>query len=191
MSKKKESPETRSPQKPPADDSGSFSELGSEMLPLLPLLKKSVEHMRVSNEFVKVTNKELIGLNRSVSRQIRLLWVLALGMVFLGVGILYALFEQRTLRDMLDTNARANFSNVEKLAELAAKLETTQRTAEDTKKAVEEQPKISVKPADTTDPTSKPMLVVESKNSTSGIVKKTPFTPTGVEIPFDKEKLKK
>jgi hypothetical protein len=153
-----------------------------------------VGHMKKSNEFVKQTNKELIKLNRSILRQNRLLWLLALGLLFLLGGNVYALYEQRGARVMLETNAKANQANVAKLAALTAQLEDTQQAAEDTKKAVEEQPTITVKPADTTDPTSKPVLVVQPKTVTvkSKNPKEDPPPPAPtVEIPLDLPEKKK
>jgi len=175
------------PEKPSlsAEASGAHEAVAGE-------LSIVVEHMKKSNGFVKETNKELISLNKSVAMQNRLLWFGALiGLLLLG-GLVYSLYEQRGLRTMMRDNALASSANTLKLADVAARLLDTQKAAEDTQKAVEEQPTITVKPADTSDPTSKPTLVVLPKVKSHPKEHKKgdpppvePPAPKGIEIPLD------
>jgi hypothetical protein len=182
----KNPPEKKSPS---AEASGAHELVAGEMLVV-------VEHMKKSNEYIKATNKELIRLNRNVARQNTLLLLGAFTGVLLLMGYVYSLLEQRELRTLLETNAKANLANVLKLGDIADQLTDTQLVAEETKKAVEEQPTITVKPADTADPTSKPMLVVQPKPPRSARVKgvppdagtaglKDPPEPKSVEIPIE------
>lgn len=182
MTKKtKDTPESSPP--PTADDSGAFSvdpkSMGA-MAPIVPLLKKSVDHMKKSNEYVKTTNQELIKLNRSMVRQVRLLWVLALTSLLLICGFIFALCELHELGVRLDAQLVQQTTTNGKLAEVVVKLEAVDKKTKETKDAIDEQPKFSVKPADTTDPSSKPTLIVVPPTSD-----KRPPRPKGVEIPFD------
>lgn len=157
-----------------AEESGAHAAMTDE-------LSIVVEHMKKSNSFVKETNKELIKLNRGVVKQKRSLWVVAL---ILFAGLVLSLREQHGLGFRLDAQLVQQELITSKLAEVVTKLTSVDRKTDETQQAIEEQPKISIKPADTSDPTSKPTLVVETKEgpkpkSSGG------KPPKGVEIPLD------
>lgn len=188
MSKTKSEPPESSPQTS-ADDSGEFQldpkSLSADTLPLLPMLKKSVSHMRKSNEHVKATNQELIKLNRNQGIQNR--WLRAISLlltVFLGVlgfGMWLDHQDSKALTLELEkTNIR--------LDRLVVEADETKRAAEDTKRAVEEKPSIIVKTDASGVPTA---VVVEApvKPPTHKHIPKPkgdppPPAPVGIEFPL-------
>ena len=174
MSTKPKDPPENSPPPAPqdsdADDSGAFGAVPEELLPILPLLKKSVVHMRESNGFVKTTNKELIQLNKSLHKQNRLLWFGVLVGIFLVAGLVFALYEQRGLRRQLDTSAKTQADNVRRMNDVVTKLDAAKQVAEDTKKAVDEKPTITVK----TDTSGTPTSVVVAQPAPSEIKETAP-----------------
>ena len=160
--KKNDPPESQS--QVSADDSGTFSldpkSMTPEMLPLLPLLTKSVKHMREGNEHQKGSNFEMGKLNKSQSQQNWWLRILSTMLTILVAVSGYAWRQDH--HDTLALITELEQTN-KRLDAMALSQSKTQKAAEDTKKTVDEQPTITVKPADTTDPTSKPVLVVQPK----------------------------
>ena len=161
MSKtKNDPPESSRLQGLTADDSGDFpldpASMSPEVASLFPLLKKSVEHMKKSNGFVKTTNKELIQLNANQATQNKLLKVLMLGMALLWAALAVGLWQ--SYRGLVVANAvsvELSKTNVA-LGEMVTAQKDTAAAAKDTKKAVEEKPSITVK----TDATGTPTAVV-------------------------------
>ena len=182
MSKKTGTPEKSFPS--PADTSDAHVALSDELTIV-------VGHMKKSNDFVRQTNKELIKLNRSVARQNRLLSILALSSLLLLVGLSFSLYEQRRLGFRLDVQLVQQTTTNTQLSRVVTKLGQTYDKAKETKDAIDEQPKITVKPADATDPTSRPVLIVQPNPKSKGKKGDTSSKLKGVEIPFDREKLKK
>lgn len=181
MSKREEPQAIQSPPVLSADSSGEFDETPEH---IVPLLKRSVEHMKESNKFVKMTNKELIKLNRGVARQNRLLWVVTFTALVVLIGLIFSLQKLHVLGLRLD-------SQLVQQEMINTKLAVVVEKTEETKDAIDEQPKITVKPADSTDPTSKPTLVVETPKKTKKPPKSGGKKPDLIEFPFDPPKDKK
>ena len=193
---KKDPPESSLQPVPTADDSGAFSvdpkSMSPLIAPIIPVLRKTVEHMKKSNEWVKKTNQELIKLNSSQGSQNRWLRWISLALTVLSCALGFGLWldhqDSKALTLVLEK------TNTE-LAEMVTAQEETKQATEDTKKAVEDQPSITVKPADTTDPSSRPVLVIRPKpngnHKRSPRGEPNPPAPKGVEIPLDLPRKKK
>ncbi len=170
----KESPVSSRRPELTADDSGSFSIDPKSMTPetqaLLPLLKRSVEHMKKSNGYVKTTNQELIDMNKSQQTQNKLLKLLTIGMFLLWASLALGMWLAWKINHDLD------HTNTE-LASVVKAMKSTKQAAEDTKKAVEteaDKPRLTVKTDASGTPTA---LVVEQPTP-----KKT-ATPTPSPVP--------
>jgi len=163
-----------------ANDSGSFLALPEMFEPIVPLLKLSVKHMRESNVFVRDNNRDLHLIRKSLTR---LILVGSLAVLFLLVGTGLLLLEQRRLQQQLNTQLDKQEETNNHLALVSQKLRKTYDVTKETKDAVEARPKLEVKPADTSDPRSRPSLVVRMPP-----VKVMPSEPVSIEIPLEKKK---
>ena len=148
------------PEKPSlssADGSGAHPSVTTDDLSLV------ITHMKKSNGFVKETTKELINMNKGQANQNKWLRVLAVLLSLLIAVLGYVVHMQRqqlgVARSLVSQLKQTN----ERLDDVVEEQKKTKTAAEDTKKAIDEQPTITVKPADTTDPTSRPTLVVVPK----------------------------
>jgi len=121
-------------------------------------------NLRLAHEFRNVKTFILIGL---------------VALVLLLCGLIYALVGQAKMSDAQLANAAAQAETTRKLAVVIGKLETA---IDDMADDVEEIPRIEVKPADTSDPTSKPVAVIEVPHP-----KKSQKEPRvkSVEIPLE------
>jgi len=168
-----------------ADSSGSFDAIPDGLTPIVPLLKKSVEHMRMSNGFVKDTNGELIQLNKGVGKLIW--WMRVQGLIgfLLIAGLVWSLVALRDLRLRLDQQLGHQAQTNDQLETVVKKLGETYEQGKETKDAIDEQPILTVKPADAADPSSVPTLIVQPKAVRPEGASKSPPMPKGVEIPID------
>lgn len=173
-----------------ADDSGAFDEVPDSIMPIVPLLKQSVRHMREGNEHQKTTNKRLVRLDASLARQNHLLWVGAVIGAFLLAGLIFSLVAQRVMGQHLEaTNAKLDRTNVA-LNLVSKRLGEIAKKTREVKQKIDEQPTITVRPANTSDPSSRPSLVVEPpKSRPSQQPKATGAEP--VEFPLGPARRKK
>lgn len=132
--------------------------------------------------------KQVLKHTRSVMNLARV--AIALSLVLLtGLGI--SLWRQSVLLDYLKENAVAHRQNAKAIASVVAASNQTAEDVADVKAGVDEIPRIDVQPADTTDPTSKPVAVLRPGKvkkpapPTNGSTKPAPPPPAGIEIRVD------
>lgn len=135
--------------------------------------------------------KSVLKLTKDVVSLARLAIVLMLVML-LATGV--AVWRQQKLLDYLEDSATAQRENTKTIEGLVTLLDIAAQDVADVKEDVESIPRIEVKPADATDPTSQPVAVLrpgkitkrrKPPTSTSGTTKADPPpTPVGIEIPL-------
>jgi hypothetical protein len=120
---------------------------------------------------------------RRMNKLIALMTASVVLCVLLLLGLSYALFEQRGLRIMMHTNAAASRANNLRLAEIADTQTTSQKQVDKLGDKLDEQPKITLRPADSSEPGSRATIVVEQppRNAT----KRAPKPAEAFEIPLD------
>jgi hypothetical protein len=188
------------PPQPSAEESGAFTaleDMPESFLPILPLLKKTVNHMRASNQHQVDINEELIQLNASLRKHNALLWIGAFIGVLLVMGMSSVLYQQwQTIQNLTDSNAKFEAANA-RLEELNKKLGEVDKKAGEVKQRIDDQPKVTYKPADTSDPSSSPVLIVEppvvksAKPAPKNGNQKPDAPPETIEFPLGPPRKKK
>ena len=164
---------------PSADKSGAHDQ-AIENLPAV------VAHMKKSNEYVKQTNQELIKMNKGQSNQNKWLRTISLLLtVFLCVLSFGLWLDHQDAKALISALAETN----KRLDVVVLELKDTHQAAKDTKAVVEAQPLITVKSADPSDPSSKPVLVVQPKPTTKHSPAPSKVdAPKVFEFPVEKKK---
>lgn len=150
--------------------------------PIIPLLKDSVAHMQANNGFVRETTNELIKLNAMLTTLLRMMYAMATCGLLLLAGLFVVLYEQARVSGQTELQLNQQVEANLQLARVVDKIDATYLQGQETKEALNEQPTIMLKPADTSDPTSRPMLIVSPKSATP--LHPRP-APKGVEIPVE------